>query len=738
MMKCNIKVESTSKSHSSVTQLNTENTEGGLKRHSMYGIPVSLADDPFFPDLDTQSHSPPGSPTQDKDVRNQFGLFWHGAGHWLDAFQRIDSYPLNNGDIIELQNIDHFVYLPKELYHYHYAEGELNKLSGGLHPVWKKRWFVLQGRILWYSAKQSDPSPTASADLSKPFVVQETSAGFSGNPNNETCLVLKFGTSTKCWWLKADDAVEIDHWRRILITLHKELSDHCNVAHAAHPKIVPTASNITEEEEEIETDTDSGRPSSLMEVSTQGDDMGMPKPSLQRPNHRIKAGFMFRKMMVTNNYKPRYFVLRGKGLTCYRSDRFDKPNNQGHQLISLIAARVTYYHRNDRYYFIIVDEQDSNNMDHDDLFGPPRTSQVFKGKKSKGGNGDGKSAKKAASADFKSFVSSAKSLPMRLGGLIQQAKGGQRAIEKIFVETESEFLDWKYAIENIAGCEVTKHEEYLESQANDDGRNRDTKSMLSRVTASSIWTKIGKQSWLKGRKPKKSSNQDDSIAFSDSEAKTSYNRANNNSNNSSSYGVESNQVPTESSNGYSNSNYRFSKFLRSRNNKEVSSPAMSTASPSSSRVGIHEGHARSNTYDDVDNDISINDEESVNNKHLPEIEDFQEIKLTISNSPLSPPHLSKSSISIGYPEMGDNLGIIGDERERDAHFDPTNTQRMQNHKMTAIPNGNNRTIPSGMGIGGYGMPNHLSDKSNEVKIKVSKMNISHKFTWMKRSTTTKD
>ncbi|KAJ9072900.1 hypothetical protein DSO57_1022367 [Entomophthora muscae] len=343
------------------------------------------------------------------DGKPEFALFWNAAGHWLDDFRRLDSYALRSLDILELQVRSEFIFIQPTLYNEHYAEGHLYKLRGGITPSWRMRWFVLQGRTIWHFRRRKEATPSGSADLSRPFQVQETSAGIPGSTDGkETCLVLKF--SQKCWWLRALSPEDLDHWRRILITLHREVSDHCAVHYSAKPNDDSADNKSNNQGSQHSGDNDSGS----------GVSGGM----------RIKAGYMHRRTPITHAFRERYFVLRGKELSCYKSDRFDKKNNTA-RVIALHTVEVTSYEAAGRFYIRIVDKQS--------------------GQEDTGFVTDTNRKKK----DIRSILSSTKSLPARAASWIGKSSGSQLDTEYLYVDNREDWEAWRSAFESIAMVDIT-------------------------------------------------------------------------------------------------------------------------------------------------------------------------------------------------------------------------------------------------------------------------------------------
>ncbi|RKP37529.1 hypothetical protein BJ085DRAFT_37636 [Dimargaris cristalligena] len=119
----------------------------------------------------------PGATQSLESFRQQFGLYWAAAGHWLEPHRKLNSYPLSPYDVIELQHHTDFIYISPLEYQHHYAEGFMYKLyMNGLNPAWKLRWFVVRGMRLFCYKKKGDSVPLGSLDFQLPVQICEQSA----------------------------------------------------------------------------------------------------------------------------------------------------------------------------------------------------------------------------------------------------------------------------------------------------------------------------------------------------------------------------------------------------------------------------------------------------------------------------------------------------------------------------------------------------------------------------------
>ncbi|KAJ2778444.1 hypothetical protein GGI15_004174 [Coemansia interrupta] len=104
--------------------------------------------------------------------REQYGLFWTSAGHWLETDEMLNTYPLRKGEVLELQHIVDFIPLQPHEFKYSYAESALYYLcptSESANLGWQLRWAVLRCRVLRLYKKKGMADPDVEIDLSQLF-----------------------------------------------------------------------------------------------------------------------------------------------------------------------------------------------------------------------------------------------------------------------------------------------------------------------------------------------------------------------------------------------------------------------------------------------------------------------------------------------------------------------------------------------------------------------------------------
>ncbi|KAJ1652986.1 hypothetical protein IWQ61_006801 [Dispira simplex] len=106
--------------------------------------------------------------------RQQFGLFWTAAGHWLEPNRKLSSYSLSSSDVVELQHQQDFIYISPLHYHHHYAEGHMYKLyMNALNPAWKLRWFVVRDMTLYCYRRREDVEALSTLHFCHPVRICE-------------------------------------------------------------------------------------------------------------------------------------------------------------------------------------------------------------------------------------------------------------------------------------------------------------------------------------------------------------------------------------------------------------------------------------------------------------------------------------------------------------------------------------------------------------------------------------
>ncbi|KAJ1834199.1 hypothetical protein LPJ63_002125 [Coemansia sp. RSA 2711] len=115
---------------------------------------------------------PPGAQgaKSQPELREQYGLFWTSAGHWLEADEMLNAYPLRKGEVLELQHTVNFIPLQPHEFKFSYAESFMYYLSSdGAAPGWQLHWAVLRGRVLRLYRRKGQPDPDTEIDLTRPF-----------------------------------------------------------------------------------------------------------------------------------------------------------------------------------------------------------------------------------------------------------------------------------------------------------------------------------------------------------------------------------------------------------------------------------------------------------------------------------------------------------------------------------------------------------------------------------------
>ncbi|KAJ2546239.1 hypothetical protein EV175_005675 [Coemansia sp. RSA 1933] len=121
--------------------------------------------------MGTVSVGSPGSQKSQTQFREQYGLFWTSAGHWLDADEMLSAYILRKGEILELQHIVDFVLLQPHEFRHNYAESHIYHLEpeGDEGAVWQLRWLVLRNRTLRVYKEKGAKEPDLEIDLAQRF-----------------------------------------------------------------------------------------------------------------------------------------------------------------------------------------------------------------------------------------------------------------------------------------------------------------------------------------------------------------------------------------------------------------------------------------------------------------------------------------------------------------------------------------------------------------------------------------
>ncbi|KAJ2726553.1 hypothetical protein GGI07_000495 [Coemansia sp. Benny D115] len=112
------------------------------------------------------------SQTQNQ-FREQYGLFWTSAGHWLEADEMLNTYPLRKGEVLELQHIVDFIPLQPHEFKFSYAETAIYYMqasdSSGTEAKWQLYWAVLRCRVLRLYKKKGMQEADVVIDLARLF-----------------------------------------------------------------------------------------------------------------------------------------------------------------------------------------------------------------------------------------------------------------------------------------------------------------------------------------------------------------------------------------------------------------------------------------------------------------------------------------------------------------------------------------------------------------------------------------
>ncbi|KAJ1859846.1 hypothetical protein LPJ73_001661, partial [Coemansia sp. RSA 2703] len=162
----------------------TDNSDGANQQHSSAGGKGGGATAGFSGIAGASCQS---SQSQSQ-FREQYGLFWTSAGHWLEADEMINTYPLRKGEVLELQHIVDFIPLQPQEFKYSYAESALYYFcptsTDTIHG-WQLRWAVLRSRVLRLYKKKGMVDPDIEIDLSQVFRLSDQDG--RSWPRNSKC-----------------------------------------------------------------------------------------------------------------------------------------------------------------------------------------------------------------------------------------------------------------------------------------------------------------------------------------------------------------------------------------------------------------------------------------------------------------------------------------------------------------------------------------------------------------------
>ncbi|KAJ1970560.1 hypothetical protein H4R35_005794 [Dimargaris xerosporica] len=313
----------------------TRNSVGDASSHQATTInakDVSLA----------HTHSNADGANQDpKTFREQFGLFWAAAGHWLEPGRKLSSYPLNAHDVIELQHLVDFVYITPLEYHHHYAEGFMYKLyMNGLAPAWKLRWFVVRGHQLLCYKKKSDPVPLGSFDFTAPVQLLEQAAlggearvtpvqspsgtddspltrqsSVPGAPSASGSGIFTIQVGDQQLTVKTLNIMEHEHWRRILRSLKHDaetgrVTPPAEAAAGDHPGSLHDDGGGGPLRRAAGLDTSPGAPPRDGDTSSVYSDPRSEHSIDLSSLPRFKCGWMLKKAAIGYGTRRRYIVVR--------------------------------------------------------------------------------------------------------------------------------------------------------------------------------------------------------------------------------------------------------------------------------------------------------------------------------------------------------------------------------------------------------------------------------------------
>ncbi|KAJ2159286.1 hypothetical protein GGF46_003122 [Coemansia sp. RSA 552] len=119
--------------------------------------------------------APPGSAAgkgSRPETREQYGLFWTSAGHWLGADEMLNAYPLRKNEVLELQHTVDFIPLQPHEFRHSYAESQLYYMQAGeAQQTWELFWAVLRARVLRLYRHKDQHSCDIEIDLTSSFRV---------------------------------------------------------------------------------------------------------------------------------------------------------------------------------------------------------------------------------------------------------------------------------------------------------------------------------------------------------------------------------------------------------------------------------------------------------------------------------------------------------------------------------------------------------------------------------------
>lgn len=104
------------------------------------------------------------------EFREQYGLFWTSAGHWLETDEMLHSYALRKGEVLELQHIVDFIPLQPDEFKHSYAEAHMHYyLAADNKDEWQMGWAVLRNRRLAVFGQKGGKEAALEIDLTGLF-----------------------------------------------------------------------------------------------------------------------------------------------------------------------------------------------------------------------------------------------------------------------------------------------------------------------------------------------------------------------------------------------------------------------------------------------------------------------------------------------------------------------------------------------------------------------------------------
>ncbi|KAJ1960447.1 hypothetical protein GGI12_003799, partial [Dipsacomyces acuminosporus] len=111
-----------------------------------------------------------GNQSSQNQFREQYGLFWTSAGHWLEPDEMLGTYPLRKGEVLEVQHIVDFIALQPHEFKFSYTEGHIYYLhTDDADSNWQLFWAVLRCRVLRLYKRKGQEEADVEINLARPF-----------------------------------------------------------------------------------------------------------------------------------------------------------------------------------------------------------------------------------------------------------------------------------------------------------------------------------------------------------------------------------------------------------------------------------------------------------------------------------------------------------------------------------------------------------------------------------------